>query len=217
MKRVQSIKLMTMMILVIFGCSVVTVTAKSKNNVIEVKYGSLDLLLQEKKKATFEIDYSQLIITDSKNHDNDMDFLTWMQTQDEDDDEWTKDWEEKDKANCDKAFRDEFNSEIEDVIKLSKFGKDYHLILKLTMLDFGPPVKYSWKGLWGGEAVASGELELKDQQTGETILLISFENLKGESSFKQIGRLKGIFENLCEKLNDLLKKHKKEQKKAKKK
>ena len=182
-----------------------------------VKFGDLGVLLQEKKKATFEIDYSQLIITDSEDHDNDMDFATWMKAQDEDDDEWTKDWEEKDKESCDKAFRDNFNGEVDDAIKLTKLGKDYHLILRLTMLDFGPPIKYSWKGLWGGEAVASGELELKDQRTGETVLLISFENLKGDSSFKQIGRLIGFFENLGEELNELLKKFKKEQKKAKKK
>ena len=49
-----------------------------------------------------------MIVTDGK-EENDMDFYSWMETQDEDNNQWVKDWELKDKKECDKAFRENFN------------------------------------------------------------------------------------------------------------
>lgn len=194
-----------------------TTFAAAKSDIFTVKQGDPLVLLQEKKTAIFEVDYSHLIVTDSKDHDNDMDFKSWMQTQDEDEDKWLIDWETKDKADCDKAFREHFNDEVENGIKLTKLGKHYKVILRLTLIDFGPAVKMKLTGISGGEAKANGELEVCDINTGETLLNLSFENLKGESSFKQIGRLKGIFENLGEELSDYLKQYKKEYDKQQKK
>lgn len=173
-------------------------------------------LLQKAKRAVYEIDYSGLIVTDTDHPENDMDFTSWMISQDEDNDKWTRDWEEKDKAACDKAFREKWNDEVKDGIRLTKLGKDYKVILRLKKIDFGPPVTYNFRGFHGGEARANGELELCDFETGETVTLISFKDLKGEDSFKQIGRLKGIFENLGENMHDFLKDCKKEAKKRKK-
>lgn len=207
-------------LLLTFLCLMATV-ATAKSDLFTVKQGDPLVLLQEKKTAIFEVDYSHLIVTDSKDHDNDMDFKTWMQTQDEDDDKWLTDWETKDKADCDKAFRDHFNDEVENGIKITKLGKHYKVVLRLTLIDFGPAVKKKLTGISGGEAKSNGELEVADINTGEVLLNLSFENLKGESSFKQIGRLKGVFENLGEELSDYLKQYKKEydkqQKKLKKK
>ena len=87
----------------------------------------------------------------------------------------------------------------------------------MTSIDFGPAVKMKLMGFGGGEAKADGELEVRDLNTDEILLIISFTQLKGESSFKQIGRLKGIFENLGEELNDYLEDIQKEQKKQDKK
>jgi len=180
-----------------------------------LKQGNPLVLLQEKKKAVYEIDYSKLIVTDGKDEDNDMPFLTWMQSQDEDNDKWTTDWETKDKAACDKAFREHFNDEIKHGIQLSKLGKDYKVILHLTKIDFGPAAKMKLTGFSGGEAKANGELEVRDLNTDEVLVVLAFTDLKGESSFKQIGRLKGIFENLGEELSDYLKDYQKAQKKKK--
>ena len=140
-----------------------------------------------------------------------------MAAQDEDDDKWIKDWVEKDSVECNKAFRDHFNDEIEKGIKLSKLGKDFKVTLRLFMLDFGPAAKMKLTGFSGGEAKADGELEICDKNTGELLLLLGFTNLKGESSFKQIGRLKGIFENLGEELSEYLEDYKKEYEKQLKK
>ena len=192
--------------------------AQSKDSeVFSIKQGDPMIILQEKKTAVFEIDYSKLIITDSKDHDNDMNFALWMAAQDEDNDKWLKDWEEKDSAECHKAFRDHFNDEIKKGIKLTKLGKDYKVTLRLLMLDFGPAAKMKLTGFSGGEAKADGELEICDKNTGETLLLLEFTNLKGESSFKQIGRLKGIFENLGEELSEYLEDYQKEYEKQLKK
>jgi len=187
----------------------------SAKNPFSLKQGNPLVLLQEGKKAVFEIDYSKLIVTDGKDHDNDMDFPTWMQAQDEDNDKWTADWEKQDKADCDKAFREHFNDEVKHGIQLTKLGKDYKVILHLTMIDFGPAAKMKLTGFSGGEATASGELEVLDLNTNEVLTVLSFTDLKGESSFKQIGRLKGIFENLGEQLSDYLKDYQKSQKKKK--
>ena len=85
------------------------------------------------------------------------------------------------------------------------------------MIDFGPAVKMKLTGFSGGEATANGELEVRDLNTDEVVLVLAFTNLKGESSFKQIGRLKGIFENLGEELSDYLKDYQKEYEKLQKK
>lgn len=81
------------------------VSMNAKDDLFTVVEGSLDVLLEQKKTAVFDIDYSQMIVTDSKNHEDDVDFATWMQAQDEDDDKWTNDWETKDKEKCHKASR----------------------------------------------------------------------------------------------------------------
>lgn len=192
------------------------VSMSAKDDLFTVVEGSLDVLLEQKKTAVFDIDYSQMIVTDSKNHEDDVDFATWMQAQDEDDDKWTTDWETKDKEKCHKAFREHYNNEVKQGLKLTKLGKDYKVILRLTMIDFGPAVKYGFGGIKGGEAKANGVFEVRDINTDEVKLILKFEGLKGDSSFKQIGRLIGIFENFGEKLSDYLKDYQKEQKKKKK-
>ena len=47
-------------------------------------------------------------------------------------------WEKEDSAACNKVFRENFNDEIKKGIKLSKIGKDYHVVLRLNIIDFGP-------------------------------------------------------------------------------
>ncbi len=192
------------------------VSMSAKDDLFTVVEGSLDVLLEQKKTAVFDIDYSQMIVTDSKNHEDDVDFATWMQVQDEDDDKWTTDWETKDKEKCHKAFREHYNDEVKQGLKLTKLGKDYKVVLRLTMIDFGPAVKYGLGGIKGGEAKANGVFEVRDMNTDEVRLILKFEGLKGDSSFKQIGRLIGVFENFGEKLSDYLKDYQKEQKKKKK-
>ena len=84
------------------------------------------------------------------------------------------------------------------------------------MIDFGPGVKYGFGGVKGGEAKADGELEVQDKDSKEVLLILSFEKLKGDSSFKQIGRLKGFYEKFAGELSDYLKDYQKQQKKMKK-
>ena len=191
-----------------------------KNEIITLKQGDPLILLQKKKTAIFEIDYSQMMVTDEKDHDNDMPFREWMISQDEDDDEWTEDWVKKDSIACNKSFRDKFNDEIKGGIKLTKLGKDYKVILRMNMINFGKTInvtKTILLGFSGGSAKASGELEIRDLNDGEAVLILAFENLVGEGSVKQIGRLKGIFENLGEKINEYLEDYQKELKKQQKK
>lgn len=169
-----------------------------------IEEGDPLLLLQDGKKATYEIDYSKLMITDGK---DESDFQAWMI-----DNEELDKWEENQKK-WDKAFRENFNDEVKKGIRLSAGGKDLHLILHLDLVDFGAPVKYTFgKGLQGGEAEANGSLELKDKATNETLLVLKFTNLKGEDSFKKMGRIAGLFENLGEELSKYLKKYKKQKK-----
>lgn len=191
------------------------VNMNAKSELFTIVEGSLDVLLELKKTAVFEIDYSQMMVTNGKNHEDDVDFATWMQVQDEDDDKWTTDWETKDKEKCHKAFREHYNNEVKQGLKLSKLGKDYKVVLRLTMIDFGPAVKYGLGGIKGGEAKANGIFEVRDLNTDEVKLILKFEGLKGESSFKQIGRLIGIFENFGEELSNYLKDYQKGQKKKK--
>lgn len=189
--------------------------ASAKSSLFTIQKGDPLILLQEKKTATFEIDYSKLIVTDSKNHNDDRDFHEWMIMQDEDKMEWIEDWEKEDSAACNKVFRENFNDEIKKGIKLSKIGKDYHVVLRLNIIDFGPGARYGFGGVKGGEAKASGELEVQDKSTHEVLLVLKFKDLKGEDSFKQMGRLKGVFENFGEELSDYLKDYQKEQRKKK--
>lgn len=209
-------------ILILFLCVMCTcfVSAKKKSEVITLKQGDPLILLQEKKTAIFEIDYSKMIVTDGKDHDNDLSFREWMILQDEDEEEWLKDWEEKDSAACHKAFREHFNDEIKNGIKLTKLGKDYKVTLRVNMINFGKTInvtKTILLGFSGGSATASGELEVRDINTDDVVLILAFNDLKGEGSIKQIGRLKGIFENLGEEINEYLEDYAKEQKKQKKK
>jgi len=200
-------------------------SAAKKKQVITIKQGDPLILLQEKKTAIHDIDYSNLIITDDKDHDYDLPFREWMISQDEDKDKWTKDWEEKDSAECYRAFRDYFNDEIDKGMKLTKIGKDYKVTLRLTKANFGK----SPKGgavvaglLLGGArslistAHASGVLEVRDLKNEEVVLLLSFDDLEGEEGYTQIKRFKGIFENLCEQINEYLEEYKKDYEKKQK-
>ena len=192
---------------------------------INLKQGDPLILLQEKKTAIFEIDYSQMMVTNGKDHDYDLPFAEWMISQDEDDDEWTKDWEKKDSAECSQAFRDYFNDEIKHGMRLTKLGKDYKVTLRFSMMFFGKEKSTARKivgTVLGGlgnlrtQAQASGELEVQDLKTGETVLVLGFNDLVGEEGYTQITRFKGIFENLSEQIQDFLKKYQKQQKKKKK-
>ena len=204
----------TMLVLcTLFAC----LASAKESKYFVVKQGDPLILLQENKTAIFEIDYSKMMVTDGKDHENDLDFYSWMQSQDEDNDKWVKDWQKEDSAACNKEFRERFNDEIDHAIKLTKLGKHYKVTLRLKMINFGPAVKYGLGGIQGGEAKADGELEVRDINSDEVLLVLEFNNIKGESSFKQIGRLKGIFENLCENINDYLEDYQKEQKKLAKK
>lgn len=196
-----------------------SISASAKKDPIFIlKQGDPLILLQEKKTAVFEIDYSKMIVIDEKDPDNSMPFREWMIAQDEDNDEWSKDWIEKDSVACYKSFRDNFNDEIKKGIKLTKLGKDYKVTLRINTINFGKTVnvaKTILLGFSGGNAIASGELEVRDIKTDEVLLILAFNNLKGEGSVKQIGRLKGIFENLSEEINDYLKDYQKQIKKKK--
>lgn len=192
---------------------VCSVSVLAKSDIFTLKQGDPLVLLQENKKAIFEIDYSQMIVTDSKHHERDLPFREWMITKDEENDKWTRDWEQEDSASCDQAFRESFNHEIKKGLQLTKIGKDYKVTMRITMIDFGAPFKYSLRGYHGGEATATGEIEIKELKSNEVVCVIAFKDLKGEDSFKQIGRLKGVFENLGEKLNDWLKDYSKKSKK----
>ncbi|QUB82105.1 hypothetical protein [Prevotella jejuni] len=179
----------------------------------KVKQGNPLVILQKDKKAIYDIDYSKMIVTDG-DPENDMDFVSWLASKDEDGKKWSKDWENKEKAECKKTFREKFNKEIKNGFELTKLGKDYKVIFRISKIDFGPAVKMKLTGFGGGEAKASGEFEVRDFNTDEILTIITFENLVGESSFKQIGRIKGLFENFSEELSDFLKSYQKEEKKA---
>ena len=47
-------------------------------------------------------------------------------------------------------------------------------------------------------------------------LILAFKDLVGEESLSQIGRIKGLYENLGEHISDFLKDYQKEQKKLEK-
>lgn len=222
-------KTKTISILLSFIMCVGIVSAKKKTELFTIKQGDPLIILQEKKTAIFEIDYSKMIVTDGVDHENDLPFHEWMISQDEDDEEWLKDWKEKDSVECHRAFRDNFNDEIKKGIKLTKLGKDYKVTLRIDEIFLG---KHASGGkvavgvvLFGGyglnahrkPAIATGELQIDNLKTGETELILSFSNLIGEESLSQIGRLKGIFENLSENINEYLEDYQKEQKKLAKK
>lgn len=202
--------------------------AGKKGEILTIKQGDPMILLQENKTAIFDIDYSKLIITDGKNHDNDLDFRTWMIAQDEDSEKWLKDWEEKDSAECQKSFRDHFNDEIKKGIKLTKLGKHYKVILRPTMMRLktvSAGKKIAGFLLGGARALmdstyGSGELEVRDINTDEVLLLITFDGLPGEEAYTQIRQIRGLYENLCEVMNEYLEDYKedleKEQKRQKK-
>ena len=170
-----------------------------------------------------------MMVTNGKDHDYDLPFHEWMISQDEDDDEWLKDWKEKDSTECNKAFREYFNEEIKNGIKLTKLGKDYKVRLRFNEIYIGEHTKAGKAILSviiaGGaglnshreSAIASGELEIQNLKTGEVELVLAFANFKGEESISQIGRIKGIFENLSEEINEYLEDYQKQQKKLNKK
>ena len=218
-KSITSLERCAIIILCILSTSF---ASAKKKEIITVKEGDPLILLQEKKTAIFEIDYSQMMVTDGKDHDYDLVFSEWMIAQDEDDDEWTKDWVKKDSVECNQAFRDNFNDEIKHGMKLTKIGKDYKVILRFSMINFGKKRSVANKvaGVFLGgvstlmsNAVASGELEVRDLKTGEVKLVLAFNDLVGEEAYTQVTRFKGIFENLCEQINDFLKDYQKKQKK----
>ena len=83
----MDIKKSVILMLMIFTANCV---AAKKGEVLTIKQGDPMILLQENKTAIFDIDYSKLIITDGKDHENDLDFRTWMIAQDEDSEKWLK-------------------------------------------------------------------------------------------------------------------------------
>lgn len=215
----MDIKKSAILLLMIFTAS--CVVAKKKE-IITLKEGDPLILLQEKKTALFEIDYSQMMVTDGKDHDNDLSYREWMIVQDEDKDRWTDDWVKKDSVECNKSFRDNFNDEIKKGIKLTKIGKDYKVILRFTMMYLGKHGSVGVGILFGARglmdtAVASGELEVRDLKSDEVKLILSFNNLIGEEAYSQMARFKGVFENLCEEINEYLEDIQKQQKKQNKK
>ena len=214
-------------ILLLFIMCAGSVSAKKKNETIIIKQGNPLIILQD-KKAIFEIDYSKMMVLPDKKDEDSMPFREWMISQDEDNEKWIRDWEEKDSAECRRAFRDYFNDEIKHGIKLTRLGKDYKVTLRIDEIYIGKHAKGGRIALGiilGGaaalnanrnKAIASGELQIQNLQTGEIELIIEFKNLVGEESLSQIGRIKGIFENLSEQINEYLEDYQKESKKQEK-
>ena len=60
------------------------VSAKKKDETFTVKMGNPLIILQEKKKAILEIDYSKMMVLPDKEDEDIMPFREWMISQDED-------------------------------------------------------------------------------------------------------------------------------------
>ena len=112
-------------------------------------------------------------------------------------------------------FVKNFNDENDKGVTVDSLGKDYKFKIIMEMIDWGPAVVYGgFLGVTGGRAKITGVFEVRDFETNEVICELQFTNQIGDSSFKQIGRLKGAFEWLG---NDIISYAKKIRKKANKK
>ncbi|MBQ4449819.1 MAG: hypothetical protein II900_05250 [Prevotella sp.] len=201
-KIIMSIMLLTL--------ALVSISAK---DVFTVKSGDPSIILEKGTTALYEIDYSKAVVTNSKDHEDDVPFNDWVVSYEEDDEDakWKKDENE-----LKKTFREKFNDANKKGVQLTKTGKNYKIILRLTMVDWGAAVKMRLTGLGGGNALISGEFEVQDMN-GTSLAVVEFKDQKGGSSFKRIGRLKEAFEWLSNDIVDYIKDYQKAQKKAAKK
>ena len=193
------------------------VSVSAKGPVFTVKSGDPTIILEKGKTALYEIDYSKAIITNSKDHEDDLPFDKWMASHEDEDGEnkWARDWP-KDQKELKKTLREKFNDANGKGVQLTKDGKNYKIILRLTMIDWGASFKVKLTGPGGGNAKISGEFEVQDL-SGTSLAIIEFKDQKGGSSYKQIGRLKEALEWLSNDIVDFTKDYQKAQKKAAKK
>lgn len=196
----------------------------AKKEFIILKQGDPLIIQQEKKTATFEIDYSKTMVVYGKKNEEEASFRDWMIMQDEDDEDWIKDWERKDSAEVSKTFRECFSDNIKKAMKLTKTGKDYKVILRIYRLSLGTTTSAGSVILFGGAAaqaaVISGEIEIQDLKTGETVLILEYDDVVGDGHYRIMARFRNVIDNLCNRIDEYLKDYKKkiakEQKKQKK-
>lgn len=208
------------MLLLALMMSVSYASAK-KQEPISIIQGDPFIIQQENKTAIYEIDYSKLIVEYGRKNDQEASFRDWMIMQNEDTEEWIKDWEEKDSAEVDKTFRECFSDNIRKAMKLTKTGKDYKVILRLNRINFGKESSFGKVMLFGSGAadcaIVSGEIEILDLKTGESKLILAFDKVAGDGQYTQMKRFRNVIDNLCNRVDEFLKSYRKQLEKEQKK
>ena len=173
-----------------------SINAMAADELLYVKSGNATVL-KEAATSTFNVDYSNVKI-------NDLTLDGYAQTRSD------KDFLEnyaKDMANGGKQFAKRFSGKSKTFKFDNKAAGKYTTTFNVESMDMGNFAVgfFSMKKGQGGIGLV-GDITVKDASTGETVLVLRVDNVKGLIDFSESSRIQSAFDELARAVVKMVKK-----------
>ncbi len=172
-----------------------SISAMAADELVFVKSGNASVL-KEAATSTFSVDFSNVKIKD-------MTLDEYAKTRHD------KDFKEnyvKDMVNGGKQFAKRFSSKSK-TFKFNDAGGKYTTTFNIESMDMGNFAAgfFSIKKGQGGIGLV-GDITVKDASTGETVLVLRVDNVKGLIDFSESSRIQSAFDELAKAIVNMVKK-----------
>lgn len=123
-------------------------------------------------------------------------------------DDYVEDWDEE-ATFAHQYFFASFNDENSRGLQVFPFGEEsiysYEMTIHVNELDLGEggSMFNPWARRDAGGMKMSGTIEFKDKATGEVVLVLKVDGIKGESHVSQRVRMGLMYDNLAEEISEL--------------
>ncbi len=172
-----------------------SINAMAADELLFVKSGNASVL-KEAATSTFTVDYSNVKI-------NDLTLDGYAKTRSDND--FLENYQ-KDMANGGKQFAKRFSSKSK-TFKFNDAGGKYTTTFNIESMDMGNFAvgMFSMKKGQGGIGLV-GDIVVKDASTGDTVLVLRVDNVKGLIDFSESSRIKSAFDELARAVVKMVKK-----------
>ena len=173
----------------------VSINAMAAGELLYVKSGNASVL-KEAAASTFTVDYSNVKI-------NGLTLEDYAKTRKDND---FKENYVKDMANGGKQFVKRFSGKSK-TFKFDDAGGKYSTTFSIESMDMGnfAVAMFSLKKGQGGIGL-TGDITVKDASTGETVLVLRVDNVKGLCDFSESSRIRSAFDELAKAIVSMVKK-----------
>ena len=187
-------------VLAILAITLLTVCSLSarKPDHVSVVSGNVKILGEKETLCSVKFDYSKTLVDEQP-------LMDYLKEKGED---YVNDWDDE----CTTAhqyFYASFNDENSRGLQVFGFGDEsvyaYEMTIHVDELDLGEggSMFNPWARRDAGGMKMSGTIEFKDKETGEVVLVLKVDGIKGESHISQRVRMGLMYDNLAEEIADL--------------